>query len=77
MAVRGVRFVRVAQVYRCPPDLPQARKHRRSCKFLLRPPRRQEASLTACLEGTRRLYHAALEERRAAWRTGRHRAGAG
>jgi putative transposase len=46
---------------------------RRSYKFLLRPTRRQEAALGACLEGTRQLYNAALEERREAWRRGRHR----
>jgi putative transposase len=46
---------------------------RRSCKFLLRPTRRQEAALGACLEDTRQLYNAALEERREAWRKGRHR----
>ena len=36
---------------------------RRTYKFLLRPTRRQEAALSACLEGTRQLYNAALEER--------------
>ncbi len=46
---------------------------RRSYKFLLRPTRKQEATLTACLEDTRQLYNAALEERREAWRRGRHR----
>ena len=46
---------------------------RRSYKFLLRPTRRQEAALSACLEDTRQLYNAALEERREAWRKGRHR----
>jgi putative transposase len=45
---------------------------RRSYKFLLRPTRRQEAALTACLEDTRQLYNAALEERREAWRMGCH-----
>jgi putative transposase len=29
--------------------------------------------LGACLEDTRQLYNAALEERREAWRMGRHR----
>jgi putative transposase len=46
---------------------------RRSYKFLLRPTRQQEAALSACLEDTRQLYNAALEERREAWRMGRHR----
>jgi putative transposase len=46
---------------------------RRSYKFLLRPTNRQEAALRACLEDTRQLYNAALEERREAWRMGRHR----
>jgi putative transposase len=46
---------------------------RRSYKFLLRPTRRQEAALVACLEDTRQLYNAALEERREAWRKDRHR----
>jgi putative transposase len=45
---------------------------RRSYKFLLRPTRRQEAALGACLEDTRQLYNAALEERREAWRMGSH-----
>jgi putative transposase len=45
---------------------------RRAYKFLLRPTRKQEAALTECLEDTRQLYNAALEERREAWRTGRH-----
>jgi putative transposase len=38
----------------------------------LRPTRKQEAALDACLEDTRQLYNAALEERREAWRMGRH-----
>jgi putative transposase len=46
---------------------------RRSCKFRLRPTRKQEVALGACLEDTRQLYNAALEERREAWRTGCHR----
>jgi putative transposase len=46
---------------------------RRSYKFLLRPTRKQEATLGACLEDTRQLYNSALEERREAWRRGRHR----
>src|SRR5215469_7304810 len=46
---------------------------RRSYKFLLRPTRKQVAALGACLEDTRQLYNAALEERREAWRRGRHR----
>jgi putative transposase len=46
---------------------------RRSCKFLLRPTRNQATALEACLEDTRQLYNAALEERREAWRMGRHR----
>jgi putative transposase len=45
---------------------------RRSYKFLLRPTKRQEAALEACLEDTRQLYNAALEERREAWRMGHH-----
>jgi putative transposase len=44
---------------------------RRSYKFLLRPTGRQEAALAECLEDTRQLYNAALEERRDAWRMGR------
>ncbi len=44
---------------------------RRSYKFQLRPTRKQEAALSACLEDTRQLYNAALEERREAWRMGR------
>lgn len=46
---------------------------RRSYKFRLRPTRKQEAALNACLEDTRQLYNAALEERREAWRMGRHK----
>jgi putative transposase len=46
---------------------------RRSCKFRLRPTGKQGAALDACLEDTRRRYNAALEERREAWRMGRHR----
>ena len=46
---------------------------RRSYKFPLRPTRRQEAALGACLEDTRQLYNAALEERREAWRMRRQR----
>ena len=45
---------------------------RRSYKFRLRPTRKQEAALDACLEDTRQLYNAALEERRETWRMGRH-----
>jgi putative transposase len=41
---------------------------RRSYKFLLRPTRNQVEALEACLEDTRQLYNAALEERREAWR---------
>jgi putative transposase len=41
---------------------------RRAYKFLLRPTSRQVAALEACLEDTRQLYNAALEERREAWR---------
>ncbi len=37
---------------------------RRSYKFLLRPTARQSAALAACLEDTRQLYNAALEDRR-------------
>lgn len=44
---------------------------RRSYKFLLRPTSRQLAALEACLEDTRQLYNAALEERREAWRKGK------
>lgn len=43
---------------------------RRSYKFLLRPTSKQVAALEACLEDTRQLYNAALEERREAWRKG-------
>jgi len=45
---------------------------RRAYKFVLRPTKKQEAALVACLEDTRQLYNAALEERREAWRMGRH-----
>jgi putative transposase len=41
---------------------------RRAYKFLLRPTSKQVAALEACLEDTRQLYNAALEERREAWR---------
>lgn len=41
---------------------------RRSYKFLLRPTAKQVGALEACLEDTRQLYNAALEERREAWR---------
>jgi putative transposase len=40
----------------------------RAYKFLLRPTSKQADALTACLEDTRQLYNAALEERREAWR---------
>lgn len=43
---------------------------RRSYKFLLRPTCKQVTALEACLEDTRQLYNAALEERREAWRRG-------
>ena len=43
---------------------------RRAYKFLLRPTSKQVAALEACLEDTRQLYNAALEERREAWRMG-------
>jgi putative transposase len=46
---------------------------RRSYKFRLRPTGKQEAALSACLEDIRHLYNAALEERREAWRMGRHK----
>jgi putative transposase len=42
----------------------------RSFKFLLRPTCKQVAALEACLDDTRQLYNAALEERREAWRKG-------
>jgi putative transposase len=45
---------------------------RRAYKFRLRPTRKQEDALAECLEDTRKLYNAALEERREAWRMGRH-----
>jgi putative transposase len=45
---------------------------RRAYKFRLRPTKKQEAALAACLEDTRQLYNAALEERRDAWRMGHH-----
>jgi putative transposase len=45
---------------------------RRSYKFLLRPTSKQAAALAECLEDTRQLYNAALEERREAWRMGKH-----
>jgi putative transposase len=41
---------------------------RRSYKFLMRPTAHQRAALEECLEDTRQLYNAALEERREAWR---------
>ncbi|GAA2266388.1 RNA-guided endonuclease TnpB family protein [Nonomuraea roseoviolacea subsp. roseoviolacea] len=40
---------------------------RRSYKFRLRPTRKQEAALTACLDDHRTLYNAALEHRRTAY----------
>ncbi|MGW5155866.1 helix-turn-helix domain-containing protein [Nonomuraea wenchangensis] len=40
---------------------------RRSYKFLLRPTRRQETALAACLEDHRQLYNTALEHRRTAY----------
>lgn len=46
---------------------------RRSYKFLLRPTSKQATALAECLEDTRQLYNAALEERREAWRMGHHR----
>ena len=46
---------------------------RRAYKFLLRPTAKQVTALEACLEDTRQLYNAALEERREAWRMGKHR----
>ena len=46
---------------------------RRSYKFVLRPTAGQARKLEACLEDTRQLYNAALEERREAWRMGQHR----
>jgi putative transposase len=46
---------------------------RRSYKFLLRPTSKQVTALEACLEDTRQLYNAALEERRGAWRMGKRR----
>jgi putative transposase len=51
---------------------PGARSLRRSYKFLLRPTCRQAAALAEMLEDHRQLYNAALEERREAWRMGRH-----
>lgn len=44
---------------------------RRSYKFLVRPTSKQVAALEACLEDTRELYNAALEERREAWHKGK------
>jgi putative transposase len=41
---------------------------RRAYKFRLRPTARQHVALQACLDDHRRLYNAALEERRMAWR---------
>ena len=46
---------------------------RRAYKFLLRPTAHQQAALEACLEDTRQLYNAALEERREAWRMGKRK----
>ena len=45
----------------------------RAYKFLLRPTSKQADALVACLEDHRQLYNAALEERREAWRMGKHR----
>jgi putative transposase len=45
----------------------------RAYKFLLRPTAGQRAAFEACLEDTRQLYNAALEERREAWRMGGRR----
>src|SRR3984885_5408835 len=55
------------------PPIAGCARLRRSYKFRLRPTRKQEAALSGCLEDTRQLYNAALEERRDAWRMGRHR----
>lgn len=46
---------------------------KRAYRFLLRPTAHQRVALEACLEDTRELYNAALEERREAWRMGRCR----
>jgi putative transposase len=46
---------------------------KRAYKFLLRPTSKQVTALEACLEDNRQLYNAALEERREAWRMGKHR----
>jgi len=46
---------------------------RRAYKFLLRPTVGQARMLAECLEDCRQLYNAALEERREAWRMGKHR----
>ena len=54
------------------PLQPGAESLHRAYKFLLRPTAHQRAALEACLEDTRQLYNAALEERREAWRMGRH-----
>lgn len=56
-------------------NLHPERALRRSYKFLLRPTSRQSAMLADCLEDTRQLYNAALEERREAWRMGKHHIG--
>ncbi|MEU7896044.1 helix-turn-helix domain-containing protein, partial [Nonomuraea sp. NPDC049152] len=48
---------------------------RRSFKFVLRPTRHQEISLTAMLDDHRALYNAALEERREAYK--RHKVSIG
>jgi putative transposase len=45
---------------------------KRSYRFRLRPTGQQQSALAECLEDTRQLYNAALEERRGAWRMGRH-----
>ena len=44
---------------------------RRSYKFLARPTSKQVTAVEACLEDTRQLRNAALEERREAWRKGK------
>jgi putative transposase len=55
-----------------PPRVTGGPAVRRAYKFRLRPTKKQEAALNACLEDTRQFYNAALEERREAWRMGRH-----
>jgi putative transposase len=78
-APHGKLIMQVAPAVRQHPGAVTHTEHRdpvrvrRSYKFLMRPTAKQAAALAACLEDNRQLYNAALEERREAWRMGRHR----